>query len=172
MLSKQLEKKVCSVRLALYGAKSENIIELFRRYLALVAESRSERYELPATLDLNPQTKTLSLRGNVNGIRKAVRVAIEHTARERHQTQALLFLSNAFSGCEAVETLNRRKYEGHDDLCLNSGEVSFTEGRGVRRITIQEAVDTASPLRREEFVAQNRSAAGTFQNRQLEILSL
>jgi hypothetical protein len=160
MFSLELEEKLRNVRLALDGATSENIIELCKRYLALLAEYRAELYKLPATLDLNPQTKTSSSRENVNGTRKAVRAAIEHTTQERHQTEALLISFTAISGYEAVETFNRQKYEGHNDWSLSSGGVSFKDGSGGRRMTIQEAVDTASLLRREEHVAQNAAAAG------------
>ncbi len=160
MLRPELEEKLRNARLALDGATSDIIIELCKQYLALLDEYRGELYRLPDTLDLNPRSGSSSARADTDGTRKAVRAAIENTTRERNWAEALLLSFTAVSGYGAVETLNRQKYKGHDDWELSARGVSFSDGAGGQRMTIQEAVETASLLRREEHVAKNAVAAG------------
>ena len=158
MLYPALEEKLRQTRLALDGATSENIIQLCKQYLALLAEYRGELYTLPDTVDLNPHSKSSS-GGGVNDTRKEVRAAIEHTTRERVWAEALILSFTAISGYGAVETFNRQKYKGHDDWNLSAGGVSFKDGAGGQRMTIQETVEIASLLRREEHVAGNARGA-------------
>lgn len=160
MLDPALEEKLRNARLALDGAASENIIELCKQYLGLLAAYRSELYKLPETLDLDPRAKSASLREEVDATRKAVRAAIEQTTREREWAEALLLSFTAVSGYGAVETLNRQKYKGHDDWELSAGGAICSDDTGGQRLTIQEAVETASLLRREEHVAKSAVAAG------------
>jgi hypothetical protein len=54
-----------------------------------------------------------------------------------------------------VEIFNQRSYEGHDDWELRAGGVKFPGGDNSDLMTIQEAVDLASMLRRKDYVAQN-----------------
>lgn len=61
------------------------------------------------------------------------------------------------SGHEAVETLNRLRHKGHDGWKLNAGGARRGDGTDGDGMTVQELVDTAGRLRREEHVA--RSAA-------------
>jgi hypothetical protein len=82
-------------------------------------------------------------------------VAIEKTTRERNETEALLFSFTSVSGYEAVETFNRHKYKGYDDWQLRAGGVvRFSGDITGERMSVQEAVDTASVLRREEHIAR------------------
>lgn len=159
MLSPELEEKLRNARLALDGATSETIIELCKQYLALLARYRSELYKLPDKLDLNPRSKSSSSRADVDDTRKVVRAAIEHTTREREWAEGLILSFTAVSGYGAVETLNRQKYKGHDDWKLSTGGVSTSDAGGGGRMTIQEAVETASLLRREEHIAGNAAVA-------------
>ncbi len=161
MIRPQLEEKLRNARLALHGATSENIVALCKQYLALLAEYRAELYMLPSTLELNPRSSCSSGRADVDGTRKAVRAAIEHMTRERLWAEALLLSFTAISGYGAVETFNRQKYKGHDDWKLSACGVSFSDAASVERMTIQESVETASLLRREEYVAENAFAAGS-----------
>ena len=154
MLYPLLEEKLLKARLALNGASSENIIELCKQYLVLLAEYRTELYTLPETFDLNPRSETSS-GAKTDDIRKAVRAAIEQTTRERGWAEALILSFTAISGYGAVETFNRQRYKGHDDWKLSAGGLSFTDGTRAQKITIQEAVEVASLLRREEHVARN-----------------
>ena len=154
MLHPELEDKLHAARLALDGSTSENIIELCEQYLALLEAYRDELYKLPDVLDLNLSAAPASSRAGVIGNRSAVRAAIETTTTERSRTQSLLKSFTELSGYEAVETLNRLRYRGRDDWKLNSGGARYGDNVDDRITTIQEVIDTAGLLRREEHVAQ------------------
>jgi hypothetical protein len=64
-------------------------------------------------------------------------------------------LVTTVSGYEAVEIFNQRSYEGHDDWELRASGVKFPDGDNSDLMTIQEAVDLASTLRRKDYLAQN-----------------
>jgi hypothetical protein len=158
MLCPALEEKLRRARLALESATCERIIALCKEYLALLAAYRAELYSLPDTLALNLRANT-SARAEVNANRKTVRAAIEHTTREREWAEALLLSFTAISGYSAVETLNGQKHRGRDDWKLSAGGASYNDAAGGERMTIHEAVETASLLRREAYIAQNASRA-------------
>lgn len=154
MLYPALEEKLRGARLALDGATSESIVELCKKYLALLAEYRAELYRLPDTLHLNRPRKSLSSLVDVNDTRKEVRAAIEATTSEREWAEGLITWFTAISGYGAVETLNRCKFRGHDGWELRAGGVRHIGGTDSERITIQDAVEAASLLRREDHIAQ------------------
>ena len=156
MLYPALEERLLNARLALDGATSESIIELCKKYLALLAEYRGELYRLPDTLDLNRHSKSSSSRAEIDGIRKEVRTAIEQTTQERNRVEALLLSFTAVSGYEATATLNRLRYRGHDSWKLRAGGVRWGDNND-SRMTVQEAVEVASLLRREEHIAVKES---------------
>ncbi|HEY0405868.1 MAG TPA: hypothetical protein VGC89_09070 [Pyrinomonadaceae bacterium] len=159
MLGLKLEENLRRARLALNGAVSENVIERCQQYLALLAEYRAELYTLPDTLELHPRSGTSSAQTEIDDTRKAVRAAIERATLERGRAEALILSFTAISGYGAVETFNEQKYKGHDDWQLNAGGVSFSDGAGSQRMTMQEAVETASLLRRKKYIAGNAVAA-------------
>lgn len=140
MLFPQLEEKLQASKQALNTATSENIIEQCKQHLAVLAEYRIQLYKLQ---DLPVPD------------REAVRAAIETTTRERNRTQVLLLSFTTVSAYEAVEIFNQRSYEGHDDWELRASGVRFHGGDNSDLMTIQEAVDLASLLRRTDYVAQN-----------------
>ena len=154
MLYPQLEEKLNQARLSLKRATCENIIELCKRYLAVLAEYRSKLYELQWTSRTHHSFSSSSP-ANIALTRSAIRAAIENTTKERHETEMLLFSFTTVSGYEAVEIFNQRKYEGHDDWELRASGVKFRGGDDSDLMTIQEAVDLAGMLRREDHVAQN-----------------
>lgn len=159
MLFPALEDKLRHARHALDGATTDNILELCKRYLALLAEYRAELYKLPDMLGINQWSGSFLWEDVVN-VRKAVRAAIENTTRERNGTETLLLSFTSVSGYEAVETLNRQKYKGYDDWELRAGGVArFSNNIAGERMTVLEAVDTASLLRREEHVARSAASA-------------
>ncbi|HEV2913764.1 MAG TPA: hypothetical protein VGX92_10845 [Pyrinomonadaceae bacterium] len=160
MLYPKLEAKLHHARHALESATGENISEFCKQYLALLAEYRSELYKLPGTPGINLWSESPLSSEDIDKTRKAVRVAIEKTTQERNRTAALLRSLTAVSGYEAVETLNRRKYKGHDNWELRAGGVGFSGGGDGDRMTIQEAVETTSMVRREEYIAQKADSAG------------
>jgi len=154
MLYPQLEEKLNHARLALKGATGENIVELCKRYLTLLAEYRSKLYELQWT-SRTRQRFASSSPENLALTRRAVRAAIENTTKERNVTEMLLLSFTTVSGYQAVEIFNRQKYEGRDDWELRASGVKSPGISGGDLMTIQEAVDIAGLLRREEHVAQN-----------------
>ena len=156
MLYPQLEQKLHASRQAVNRATSETIVRQCKEYLALLADYRSQLYELQGTPGLNEQSTSLSLTEEVPD-RKAIREAIERTTLERNRTQLLLLSFTTVSGYEAVEIFNQRNYEGHDDWELRASGVKFRGGDNSDLMTVQEAVDLASLLRREDHLAQNAS---------------
>ncbi len=154
MLYPQLEQRLQASKQAVNRATSESIVEQCKQYLALLAEYRTQLYELQRTPGVNQQSASTSL-PEVVPDRKTVREAIETTTRERNRTQLLLLSFTTVSGYEAVEIFNQRKYEGHDDWELRASGVKFRGGDNNDLMTIQEAVDLAGLLRRQDYLAQN-----------------
>jgi hypothetical protein len=151
MLSTELAEKLRQSRLALDRASSDNIIELCKQYLALLAACRVELYKLPDELRLGSSSS--QSREDVAGIRKAVRAAIEHNTLERNRTEALLLSFTAVSGYEAAATLNVVKYQDRDTWELRAGGVGCKNSPG-NKMSVQEAVAKASLLRREAHIAK------------------
>ena len=153
MVYPQLEEQLSHARHDLRQATSETIIHLCKHYLALLSEYRSKLYEFQGTTGMNQGSASPKTPEDVGDTRKAIRTAIENTTMERNGTEMLLLSITTVSGYEAVEIFNRRKYEGHNDWELRSSGVKFSGGTGRDLLTIQEAVEIAGLLRREEFVA-------------------
>ena len=164
MLYPQLEERLHSTRRALDEATPENIIEQCKQYLALLVEYRTELYKLPDAFDLNRKAKSSSME-DLESLRGAIRVAIEDLTQEHNTTNALLLSFTTVSGYGAVETFNSRKYRGHDDWKLSAGGVKYGGGTEAEKLTIHEAVSTASKLRRELHVAQQASRSESVWNR-------
>ena len=159
MLYPVLEEQLRKARLALDAASSDSIVELCKQYLALLAEYRAELYKLPDTLQLNRHPKASAARAEVSDIRKEVRAAIEATTSEREWAEGLILWFTAVSGYGAVETLNRGRFRGHDNGEWRAGGVRRRGGTDAERMTVQDAVDAASLLRREEYIAQTAATA-------------
>ena len=155
MLYPELEEELQYARHALSRATSESIIDACKQYLALLAEYRNKLYELQGTAGIRRQSASSSSPDDVKEIRKNIRAAIENTTKERNGTEMLLLSITTVSGYEAVEIFNRRKYEGHNDWELRASGVKFSGGTGDDLMTIQEAVNIAGFLRREEHVTHN-----------------
>jgi hypothetical protein len=151
MLYPQLEQRLQASKHAVNSATSESIVKQCQEYLALLAEYRNQLYELRGTPGLNQQSPSLT---EEVPERKMIREAIERTTRERNRTQLLLLSFTTVSGYEAVEIFNRRNYGGHDDWELRASGVKFRGGDNSDLMTVQEAVDLASLLRREDHLAQ------------------
>jgi hypothetical protein len=151
MLYPQLEQRLQASKHAVNSATSESIVKQCQEYLALLAEYRNQLYDLRGTPGLNQQSPSLT---EEVPERKTIREAIERTTRERNRTQLLLLSFTTVSGYEAVEIFNRRNYGGHDDWELRASGVKFRGGDNSDLMTVQEAVDLASLLRREDHLAQ------------------
>ncbi len=132
----EFEERRRRARHDLDTATSDNIVELCRRYLALLAEYRAEFYKLPGELGVNRRAGSGPGEGDAE-VRKAVRAAIEGITRERNMTEALLLSFVSVSGYEAVGILNRQKYKGHDDWELKAGGVArFSRDAAGERMTV------------------------------------
>jgi hypothetical protein len=136
---------------ALNRAESGNIIELCRNYLLLLNEYREELFKLRSAPEINLQQSTTLARELTEQVRKAIRSAIEITTRERNHTENLLESLTAISGYEAAETFNRLRYKGFDNWEMRSSGVRVGGDDG-ELLTIQEAVEKAGFLRREEYI--------------------
>lgn len=154
MLSPELDEHLRQAGQALETATSENIVELCKQYLALLDECRGELYKLAGTPVVQSRMGSPSPE-EVKQNRKEVRSAIEHTTRERNRVEALLLSFTSVSGYTAVEVFNRLKYKGHDDRELRAGGVArFNGGIARESMSVQEAVDAAGLLLRDEYIAR------------------
>jgi hypothetical protein len=156
MIHPQLKQKLHQAQRALEAATSDNIVELCKRYLTLLAESRRQLYELRTISQ--PSTSFTSTE-SLSDTRKSIRAAIEKTTQERNRTELLLLSITTISGYEAVEMLNRRHYGGYSDWELRASGVKPTNSAAQYLMTVREAVDLASLLRREDCVSQNAARA-------------
>jgi hypothetical protein len=159
MLYPKLEEKLRDAGRAFDRATTENIIGLGEQYLALLDEYRSKLYDHPGAPNSNLSPAPSSSWEAVADIKRAVRDAIDNTVKEYDRIAALLHSFTEMSGHEAVETLNGRRYKGHGDWKLNAGLVS-PAGNDRDVMTIQEAVDAASLIRREEYIALSTASKG------------
>src|ERR1041385_5818260 len=155
MLFPKLEQQRDHARQALKRASSENIVELCKDYLLLLAQYRGKLYEFSETSGIGKRPAPSSPVEDIGDTRKVIRAAIENTTRERNSTEMLLLSFTTVSGYQAVEVFNRRKYVGHDDWVLRASGLRSAASSGDDVMTIKEAVDIASLLRREEYIAQN-----------------
>ena len=148
----ELEEKIQTSMQALYTANSNNILDRCKDYLGILGEYRLKLHELRG--EPGPESLGSRMPQSAEG-RKALRKAIETTTLERNRTQILILSFTTVSGYEAVDIFNARKYEGHEDWELRASGIKFQGGNDVDLMTIQEAVDLASLLRREDFIEQN-----------------
>lgn len=139
---------------ALQQADSGNIIELCRAYLRMLNEYREELYKLRGSSKISLQQSSSLARELTEQVRMAIRSALEITTRERNKTESLLESFITISGYEAVDTFNQIKYKGFDDWQLGANSVHPGNNGKNGQMNMQEAVDTASLLRREMYIAR------------------
>ncbi len=136
----------------LNGATSENIIDLCREYLRILTEYREDLYKLRGSEKINLQQSSLLARELVDQVRKAVRSTVEITTLKRNQVELLLESFTSISGYEAVNTFNELEYKGCPVWELSSNSVRPQDNEEIQPMTIQEAIETASLLRREAYI--------------------
>lgn len=139
---------------ALNKADSGNIIELCRNYLAVLNDYRDELSKLRGAPEISFQKSSPLARELTGQVRKAIRGAIEITTSERRLTEALLDSFTAISGYKAADTFNHLKYKGFDNWRMQPGGVRPGENGDDELLSVQEAVETASLLRREAYITQ------------------
>ncbi|HEY6802634.1 MAG TPA: hypothetical protein VI306_03545 [Pyrinomonadaceae bacterium] len=160
MLYPALEEELRISKGALNRATSDNLLILCKHYLDLLAGYRHQLYDLQKKPNTSPLVVSNLTRPELES-RKAIRQAIETTTSERNRVQTLLLSFTTISAYEAVEIFNLRKHKGHNDWELRSSGVKFHNGTDSDLITIQEAVDLASLLRREDHIAQSGDKIST-----------
>jgi len=134
-------------------ANCDNIIECCRRYLQMLTEYRKDLYKLRGSSEKKFRQTTPLARELFEQVRKAIRSAVEVTTRECHRTELLLNSFTSITGYEAVKTFNRLKYRGLDNWELKANSVNSHNTDGFDQIAMQEAIETASLLRREAYIA-------------------
>jgi 5'-3' exonuclease len=149
-----VNEKLLNAESALNQADSGNIIELCRNYLAVLKEYRDELSKLRGAPEISFQKSSPLAREMTDQVRKAIRAAIEITTSERNLTESLLESFTSISGYEAADTFNYLRYKGFDNWEMQSGGVRPKETGEDAIIGIQEAVETASRLRREAYITQ------------------
>lgn len=151
-----LEAALANARSALNDATSETVIERCKKYLALLAKYRDELFELRGTPEINLQNSFLPLAEVIN-IRKEIRAVVTNNTLEHHRVESLLKSFTEINGFEAVKIFNNHQYKGYDSWELKAGGLRFQGGAESDRITIQDAVETASQLLREEYSFRNKT---------------
>lgn len=137
---------------AMKKATCDNIIELCENYLLLLNEYRDELYKFRGTPEINLQESSPLARELIDQTRKAIRSAVEMTTRERNEIERLLDSFTLISGYDAVKTFNQLEYKGFSEWELRANEVRLKTDINNERLTLQEAVETASLLRREAYI--------------------
>jgi DNA repair exonuclease SbcCD ATPase subunit len=134
-------------------ASSDNIIELCEKYLQSLREYRDELYKFRGTPEIDLRQSSPAARETIEQKRNAIRTELEIITRKRNETEALLESFTSINGYEAVKTFNRLEYKGFTSWELRANEVRPQNDDNNERMKIQEAVETASLLRREAYVA-------------------
>lgn len=154
MQNKQLEERMSCAKQLLELATSENIIERCQQYLVLLSDYLNELYKFRGTPEINKNEQSPLLRSAIEKVRKEIRASVEAITGERNRIEALLKSFTAISGYDALETFNQSCYKGFNDWELKAGGIRFGGGAEADKISIQEAVVTASLLRRENYVTR------------------
>ena len=152
MVELLVNENLLKAEFALNQANSGNIIELCREYLRILTEYRDELYKLRGSPEITLQQSSSLARELTQQVRKAIRSAVEITTRERNKTESLLESFTSISGYEAIDTFNRLKYKGFDDWQLGANSIRPGNNGNEGQMTMQEAVDAASLLRREAYI--------------------
>jgi hypothetical protein len=153
MMNLPVNENLLSAEQMLKKATSDNIVELCEKYLQLLGEYRDELYKFRGTPEIDLQQSPPAAREMVEQKRNAIRTELETITRKRNETEALLQSFTSINGYEAVKTFNRLEYKGFISWELRANEVRPQNDDNNERMTIQEAVDTASLLRREAYIA-------------------
>lgn len=144
-------KRLLDAKSALDRANVGDIIELCENYIKLLTEYRDELYAFRGTPEINLIQANSVDREKAEQSRKSLRTALEFTTQERNHTELLLKSFTAISGYEAVNTFNQLEYNGFSDWELRSNRIQ--SGQAVESgLNIQEAVETASLLRRNAYL--------------------
>jgi hypothetical protein len=152
MLYPELEAKLINAHHAFETSAAENLIDSGEKYLELLEEYISKLHSPPGRY---AQPASPSASKAVADLRELIQSSIDQSEKERARVDALLNSLEEMTVGEAVETFNRLNYRG-----LNSWEVrinEITDDRNIHHMSFQDAVDAASLLLCEEYVALRTS---------------
>ncbi len=151
-----INEQLLKAELALSKATSDDIVRLCRDYLRLLSEYRDQLYKLRGIPEINLAQSSSLGRELIEQARKAVRAAIEITVREHNSTEALLESFVSIKAHEAADTFNLLAYKDATNWETFSGGICSANGKTTSQMTVEEAVETASRLRREAYVADKK----------------
>jgi hypothetical protein len=152
MMNLPVNENLLNAERALKKATCDNIVELCEKYLQSLNEYRDELYKFRGTPEINLRQSPPAAREPVEQMRNAIRAELENITRRRNETESLLQSFISINGYEAVKTFNRLEYKGFTSWELRANEVRPRNDDNNERMTMQEAVDTASLLRRQAYV--------------------
>lgn len=152
ILNLPVTENLVKAEYALGQADSSNIIELCRNYLQVLSDYRKELFELRGKPEIMLSNASLPEREFTEQVRKTVRAAIENTTKERNKIESLLKSFIAINGYEAVETFNSVIFRGFDNWKLRANSITTGNGESDGQMSMQEAVEAASMLRREAYI--------------------
>lgn len=152
-----VNESMTAAEMGLKTATTENIIERCREYLKKLLEYRNRLYDLRGTEELNLNQSSPVVRELVAQTRKAVLTALRHSVDQVNETEALLRSFTEITGYQAAETFNHLKYQGFSKWELRAGGLRPIDRPKNKVIPVKEAVETASLLRREAYVAKLRA---------------
>lgn len=152
MMNLPVNENLLDAEQRLKKATSDNIIALCEKYLQSLNAYREELYKFQGAPEINRQQATASARERVEQKRNAIRTELEIVTRKRNETESLLQSFISINGYEAVNTFNRLEYKGFTSWELRANEVRPKNDDNNERMTISEAVDTASLLRRKAYI--------------------
>ncbi|HEX9961962.1 MAG TPA: hypothetical protein VGB00_13590 [Pyrinomonadaceae bacterium] len=156
MMNLPVNENLLSAEQALKKATCDNIVELCEKYLQSLKEYREELYKFRGAPEINLQQSSplaRELREPVEQKRNAIRTELEIITRKRNEIESLLQSFTSINGYEAVKTFNRLEYKGFISWELRANEVRPQNDDNNERMTIHEAVETASRLRRQAYIA-------------------
>ncbi len=152
-----INEQLLKAELALGKATSDNIVQLCRDYLRLLSEYRDQLHKLRGIPEINLAQSSSLGRELIEQSRKAVRAAVEITVREHNSTQALLGSFVSIKAHEAAETFNTLAYKDATNWETFSGGICSANGTATAQMSVEEAVETASRLRREAYVVNKKT---------------
>jgi len=156
-----INENVLKAELELEQAKSDDIIQLCRNYLALLTEYRDQLFALRDIPELNLEQQSALARELIEQARRAVRAAVEITVKERNRTEALLASFTKITVHDAAATFNLFSYRGHTNWEAGSAGLRHSDGSTVEELSVNEAVEIASRLRREGYVMTKMASVQT-----------
>lgn len=153
MLYPELPEELRNAGSAFEAATSEDIIELGEKYLELLEEYYKKLCQHPGSSQGGLQPAPSSSWEAVHDIQQAIKDTLDRTVQEHKRVGTLLDSLIYLTGEEVIETLNRLEYKGRAGWKFGEGGV--TDGSG-QALGLQEAVNIASLLRRQEYI-ENKS---------------